>query len=96
MSDICTWPHCGHTAKDQCRTEWVLRSKGHISARAADANAITTLRAKNGKLRAALAALVEQDLLYHGNVIHIVCASHGDAIGRVANARAALAQGGDK
>ena len=48
----CTWPSCSHTAKDQCRTDLVLRSEAHISARTADADEITALRAEVERLRA--------------------------------------------
>ena len=52
----------------------------------------TDLAEENERLRKLLAALVDRDCSYHGNEIRIPCDSHGDAIGRVAAARAAIGE----
>lgn len=52
MSDICTWPHCGHTAKDQCKWEdQALRWQAHIEARSDDPDEITRLTADVKRLK---------------------------------------------
>ena len=55
-----------------------------------DSPEIVSLRDENAKLREALRELVDRDAAYDGNRIIITADSHGDAIGRMSRARAAL------